>query len=376
MNAERLHAIAISLNQEISKGNVVGKLQELINALQQVVNQPHPSHHQNLANQLNGIYAVLTDTSSDAFSPAWRQILSEIGGEELFGTTMKEAIKNVFERNQITSAVALQELQQLQKKLQAFKTALDQCIAAFREFKIGDEKLAPGECEVGILIPRKAIDDQLLDFADELKELGFILNTFAEVATGKKDKLSIRTISSSDLLVYLNAVAPYAACPAVAIERTVALYKKLLEIRKLHQEIRKQGVPDDQTAGIENYANQLMGDGIDKVSLEIVEQFYKGKDKARKNELTNSVRISLNKLANRIDQGFNLEVRVEPIPKDVSGRAENATIQKAITLIQSATTNMQFLKLEGKPILRLPEGKEKRKKKEVHSNKVDSGDGK
>jgi hypothetical protein len=208
MNAERLHAIAISLNQEISKGNVVGKLQELVNALQQVVNQPHPSHHQNLANQLKGIYAVLTDTSSDAFSPAWRQILSEIGGEELFGTTMKEAIKNVFERNQITSAVALQELQQLQKKLQAFKTALDQCIAAFREFKIGDEKLAPGECEVGILIPRKAIDDQLLDFADELKELGFILNTFAEVATGKKDKLSIRTISSSDLLVYLNAVAP------------------------------------------------------------------------------------------------------------------------------------------------------------------------
>ncbi len=376
MNAERLHAIAISLNQEILKGNVVGKLQELINALQQVVNQPHPSHHQNLANQLNGIYAVLTDTSSDAFSPAWRQILSEIGGEELFGTTMKEAIKNVFERNQITSAVALQELQQLQKKLQAFKTALDQCIAAFREFKIGDEKLAPGDCEVGILIPRKAIDDQLLDFADELKELGFILNTFAEVATGKKDKLSIRTISSSDLLVYLNAVAPYAACLAFAIERTVALYKKLLEIRKLHQEIRKQGVPDDQTAGIENYANQLMGDGIDKVSLEIVEQFYKGKDKARKNELTNSVRISLNKLANRIDQGFNLEVRVEPMPKDVSGRAENATLQKAITLIQSATTNMQFLKLEGKPILSLPEGKEKRKKKEVHSNKVDSGDDK
>jgi hypothetical protein len=135
-------------------------------------------------------------------------------------------------------------------------------------------------------------------------------------------------------------------------------------------------VPDDETAGIENYANQLMGDGIDKVSLEIVEQFYKGKDKARKNELTNSVRISLNKLANRIDQGFNLEVRVEPMPKDVSGRAENATLQKAITLIQLATTNMQFLKLEGKPILSLPEGKEKRKKKEVHSDKVDSGDGK
>ncbi len=69
-------------------------------------------------------------------------------------------------------------------------------------------------------------------------------------------------------------------------------------------------------------------------------------------------------------------MRVEPIAKDLAEREENATLQKAITLIQSATTNMQFLKLEGRPMLRLPEGKEKHKKKERHSNKADAGDDK
>ena len=157
---------------------------------------------------------------------------------------------------------------------------------------------------------------------------------------------------------------PNAACLAVAIERVVALYKQLLEIRKLRLEIKKQGVPDDQTTGIENYANQLMETGIEKIAVEVVNEHHKKDDKGRKNELTNAVRISLRKVANRIDHGFNLEVRVEPIVKEKDEGKENPEIQRAIAAIQSATANMQFMKLEGQPILRLPEGKEKPKKNE------------
>ncbi|MFA5344291.1 MAG: hypothetical protein WC381_10045 [Kiritimatiellia bacterium] len=363
MNAERLHAIAVSLNQEMIKGNTVGRMQELINALQQVVNQPHPQHQQTLSQSLKAMYASVTNTHSDGFSPTWREILREIGGEELFGDPLKASIEAVFARNQITPAVALEELQELHKSLQAFKNALDQITSALRHLHIGDEKLSPGECEIGVLIPRDAVKNHLLEFADELKELGFILNTFSEVATGKKDELAIRTISSSDLLVYLQAAAPYAACLAVSIERVVALYKQLLEIRKLREGIRKQGVPEDQTTGIETYANNLMETGIDKIAVEVVSEYHKKDDKGRKNELTNAVRISLNKIANRIDRGFNLEVRVEPLAKK-NDQEEDKRLQTAIAAIQAATANMQFVKLNGQPILRLPEAVEKPKKKE------------
>lgn len=359
MNAERLHAIMISLHQEITKSNTVGKMQELIGALQSVVNQPHPSHQQALSNALKAIYAATTDSASDAYSPAWRQILSELGGGELFGRSLKSEIENIFKRNQITPAVALEELQQLHKKLQAFKTALDQGISSLRHFKIGDEKLVAGQCEIGILIPRTAVENSLVGFSEELKELSFVLQVFSEVATGKRDELSIKTISSSDLLVYLNAAAPYAACVAIAIERVVALYKQLLEIKKLHKEILSQGVPATQVAGIEDHANQLMAIGIEKVAADIIEQFYKDRDKGRKNELMNGVRISLNKIANRIDKGFNLEVRFEPIAKNETPTQEDVELEKAIEIIRSATANMQFMKIEGQPILRLPEGKQK-----------------
>jgi hypothetical protein len=338
----------------MTKTNTVVKLQELINALTQVINQPHPSHQQDLSLNLMAMYNALNNTSSDEFSPAWRQTVQEIGGEVFFGKTLKAKIEAIFSRNQITPVLALTELQQLYKELQLFNTVLGQCSTSLKHFNIGDEKLSPGECEIGILIPRAAIQNKLIDFANELVELGSILNTFAEVATGSKDDLAIRTISSTDLLVHLQASAPFATFVAVCIERIVTLYKNLIEIRKLNQEIRKQGVPDQNMSGIENYANEIMGKGIDKIAVEMVNEYYTKEDKGRKNELTKSVRISLNKLANRIDNGFNIEVRVAPVTKS-DEKESNQILLKAIETIQAATSNMQFLKLEGNPILRLPE---------------------
>jgi hypothetical protein len=338
-------------------------MQNMVGALQAVVNQSNAATQQNLASSLGALYAAVSDTDSDKFSPTWRQILREIGGDCFFGKALKEHIETVLAKNQITPAVALRELLQTLEKLQRFEGALNSAASAFQQFGIGDEKLRPGECEVGVLIPRQAVKNQLLDFSEELKELGFILNTFSEVATGKPDQLEIRTLSSSDLLVYLQASAPYAACLAVAIERIVALYKQLLEIRKLHQEIRKQGVPEKETTGIEKYANELMQKGIQNASEEIVNEYYQQAEKGRKNELTIAVRLAMSKIANRIDHGFNLEVRVEPLAKDDT-ESQNEQLQKAVAAIQSATANMQFLKLEGEPLLKLPENTDRPKKKE------------
>jgi len=95
---------------------------------------------------------------------------------------------------------------------------------------------------------------------------------------------------------------------------------------------------------------------IEKFSVTIVADHYRGKDAGRKHELTNAVRISLNRIANRIDRGFNFEVRIEPLAggKEVD-KAKAEAVEKAVETIQSASLNMQYMKLEGPPILTLPE---------------------
>jgi len=61
------------------------------------------------------------------------------------------------------------------------------------------------------------------------------------------------------------------------------------------------------------------------------------------------VKISLNKIANRTDRGFNFEVRIEP-PKPLPQDAKEATeVKQAVQTIQVASANMQYIKLEGPP---------------------------
>ena len=68
-----------------------------------------------------------------------------------------------------------------------------------------------------------------------------------------------------------------------------------------------------------------------------------------------TLRHSLRKMANRIDKGFNSEVRIEP-PKETEKSAEEDDASKqAIKTILDATIHMQDMNLEGQPILSLPE---------------------
>ncbi len=363
MNAERLHAIALALSHEMTSRDMVSRMQKMTATLRAVVQQSNAGTQQAFATARGAMFDALTDAPSDGFSPAWRQILNEIGGEDLFGKGLKERIETGLANNQITPAIALQEFEQLLVKLQAFDAALDEVKEAFEYFEIGSEELEPGECEIGILIPRLFVKNQLPELVEELKREEFILNTFSEVGTGKIDRLQIKTLSSSGLMIFLQANPTFAAALAIAIERIVALYKQLLEIRKLRVDLEKQELPEDVLKGVETHADKLMKAGIEKAAVEIVAECYTGKDEGRKHELVSSVRISMNMLANRIDHGVNFEVRVAPPAADESG-ASDEKVRKAVAAIQAATPNMQFLRLEGPPLLRLPEKLEKEQRHE------------
>lgn len=201
----------------------------------------------------------------------------------------------------------------------------------------------------------RAVHDKLEEFRKELEEIEFILNTFSEVATGRKDDLRIRAVSSSGLMLFLVASPAFAAIIAKAVNFIIETYKKILEIKKLQLEIERLQMPDEISEKTKEHANSLMEAEIEKFTVEIVNEYHAGKDGGRKNELTNAVKISLNKIANRIDRGFNFEVRMEPpkpLPQDTK---EADKINQAMKTIQAAFANMQCMKLEGPPILALPE---------------------
>ena len=365
MNAERLHAVCLALQNEINQINIQNKLQQIVKSLQQIVNQPQqPQPQQQLSNVLTQFYEELSDSQSDGFSPAWRQSLEEIGGENLLGTALSERIKEIIERNQITPSAAHQELQQIQQEFERFKSGIDNTVTGLKSLNIGYEQLSPGECEVGVVIPRKAVNNQLDEFGKELQELNFILGTFSELSSGTRENYEIKSISSSDLGIYLAAIPPVAACIAHAAEKIIDLYKKLIEIRKHKAELKILGLKEKELKGITDHSNKIMKEGIESLTVEVVNNYYVGNDDNRKNELSNAVKISLNKIANRIDQGFNIEVRAEPEeePTEENGETDQQKKDRAFILkVIEASETLRFLNLEGERILSLPEKAETKK---------------
>ncbi len=365
MNAERLYAVAQSVQEELNTANSLGKLQTVVNTLQAMLNQPNQSYQHNLANQLLEVYKALTDAPSDSFSPSWKQILREIGGEDVLGNNLKLTIEGVFARNQITYALALTDVKNLFQKLQEFKTGIDQAVQAFKNLRVGKEDLKPGECEIGILIPRAAIENKFSDFHKELKEFDFILSTFSEIVSGKKEDFKIHTLSSSELLIHLGTLPRTAACIALAIERLIEGYKKLLEIKKLRRELQTQGVPAENTKELDAYVNSMMEKSIDELGSEIMKMYHKNPDKERRNELSTALKICLNKIANRIDRGYNIEVRAA-LPETPTKAKEESDdsdgVRESMEKIQKATKTMQFINQEDRSILTLPEEEKKKSK--------------
>lgn len=364
MNAERLHAVILDIKKDMEATGLPGLLQTLATNLQNQLQQPQQANvAAKLGNTLNSLQGKLRESKVNEFTPAWRQTVDDLGVADLLGSALADQLRGIFERNQITESVALGEVSALKDRVEKLKTWVDSLASGFGGLKVGLDELAPGECEVGVLIPRTFVSNQLREFSKELEEINKLMLPFVEIGTGSRPGVDIRFVSSSDLSVFLDVASPVCACFAVAVERAVALYKNILEIRRLRAEIRDAGVPESDLKDVDKHANKLIGNGTRKIAKEIIAEFYGSQDAGRQSELETEVRNSINKIVNRIDRGINIEIHVGPdVPEEKGepegdvGSSASEKERKALAKAREVSIRMQFLEVKGEAILSLPEG--------------------
>lgn len=356
MNTTKLHIIAKSLEQELQRCGTVSVLQQAISALEQLTRQPQqPNFQQQLSNSLTQLYEKLEESPVEEYSPAWHEAIDELGISGEFGMTLKKTIESIIERNQITYQVALEELKKIHQEIQQTESNLDGLVQGLEYFGVGEDELENDECEVGVIVPRKYVDNNLKEFGKELVEIEKMLIVFSELATGTREPLQVRTISSSELSVFLDYIPEIGACIAIAVERIVSLYKQMLEIKKLKAELVKQEVPDEKLSGIDDYAESIVSPKIEEIAIELLEKYGSHIEENRKNEVSTELRHSLSKLANRIDRGFNIELRVSPIEESTAEDQEPTEQEVAVTQILESAKQIEFSYSSGEPVLFLSE---------------------
>ncbi len=363
MNVERLHRILIDLNDDIKTSNVITHLTQVQTHLQNQINQPNqPAHQTNLVSSLEKLYESLSSSKYNRYSPSWKEIISEISGEASLGIELKNEIEQILVSNAITPAKALNDIQVMLSDFQQFQSGIKNTLTGLGKLGFEEETLEPGECELGYTIPRLYVENKLSGLKNELAELNFILNNISEIVTGEKQEHEVKTISSSDYLLYIVIGLQVANVLSKGVERILTMYKTILEIRQLRNELKQKGVPDTETAGVESHVNTLMESEIKKIAEEAVEEHYNG-NAGRKHELENGMVIALNKLANRIDRGFKVEIRIEPLPEPAEEEQLTPEEQQRLDLVQSiseSANNIEYIDNLGESILGLPEEDDKK----------------
>lgn len=356
MNVERLHLIVLTIRQELIEN--YNQLSQVVSHLQNQVKQSQqPNHQEALSKTLDEWLPRLDSAESNSLSPAWQQSLEELKLSGLLGEALASRVREIFGRNTITPSVALEELKAIQAEANGRKQGVDHLVGGMRALEIGKDELDPGRVEVGVQIPRAAVDSSLEGLEAELHEVRGIVRCFQELVTGRVEPIVVRGLASSDFAVLLEQAPIVGAAIALAIERLLKGYDTLLSIRLRRRELRESGVPQESLKGIDDHAETIMTECVEEVIRELLAG---GKaEGTRVNELVIHLRHSLNKIANRIDRGFSFEVRAGAQPEGDDGEQADEETTRAIGRVVEIGGRIRFPEVAGPPILELPEGRER-----------------
>ena len=214
----------------------------------------------------------LNKSRTNDFSDAWRLALEELGLWDLTGNRLLERIEEIFRRHEITPSTAAEEIAAINAEVQAANAAVQRLASALDELGIGAEELAPGEFEVGFLIPREAVDNELEQLGEEFEKLDAILVPFMELTGEGRPDLQVRSISSSDFMVFLLAAPGLALTMAKVVESLLASYEKIRGIREKATSLEEDGVPEEITQELRRHANERMSIDIENLTNELVGQ--------------------------------------------------------------------------------------------------------
>ena len=360
MNVERFHAIVNALQGEVEEISSMGVLDGLVAALRGIQDPNQPDAQQQASTARVNVIAALREARSNEFSPGWRQALEELGVADLVGNALADRLEAILSRNEITPSAAADEIAKIQERYQDFYSGLQQASAGLEFFEVGAEELEPGEFEIGFLIPREAVDEDLAELGREFVRLKKIIAPISELAGEGRPDLQVRSISSSGFEVFIHSAPMTALLFAKALDLLLGSYQKYVDIRLKRRELAETDeVPDEYLKGLSDYASGMMEAKIGEIVEKAIAE-AKLDNADRLNELRTELRLQFNALAERIDRGYNAEVRAGELPEppdeedeEVPGVDLDDETREAAEFVLAKQKELQFMNVSGTPILHL-----------------------
>jgi hypothetical protein len=324
-------------------------------------NPGNPEIAKGFKTQIEALRTVLSLSPLNKPYPTLAALLDAIDARPYVGDQLFQDIENVIAKNGMTPQLAAASLRELLGKVAAFYQEVAAVDASFSRLNVEHTDLEPGEGEIGISIPKPEGKRLLSKLAATAKAWDKALRPFVELADPDHEAVEVKTISSSDWQFYLSCGATVLLAVSGGVTQLNLLLQKVVETKKLIQELRGKGVSDASTAPLVAEADNMLSTGTRELAEQIVKK-HQPADEGRANELTNELAFSLNFMANQLAQNVTIEVRYLPpkapeaVPEEDADDKDVDHIAHLSEIAAQIERNMDMSRLdaEAQAILNLP----------------------
>ena len=360
MKAEVVQEIVGDIRAEFDQLQVLPRLDKLISALDNQSSSPTPENQVAVKDSKEELIEEFRKSKFIRYPLYLQLTLDEMALDGYLPDGYADQIEAAFEGDELTPATVLVKVREIREKAERTSRHTDEFLEAAGFFEIeSDQPTTDEQYEFSVAIPREAVENELDNFGRELVKIDKILGVFSEISTGSRADYKIKSISSSDLTIVLCAPPAAAFLIVSTLERLTVIYERILNILKLHKDLKQAKVPDAMVRDMEKFIAKTLKQEIQAAAKQLEGKLLQKIEASRRNELRTELKNALDQLAARFDRGYVFDVR-GPDPVANASEGEDATEVKPNTpawirkMVAEKRELLRYFKVDDKPILGLP----------------------
>jgi len=346
MEVSKLHNLTYDINRYEGDNSFVKELNLLYSSFNQLRSNPNNQVRTTYNNARKEVIEKLRLSAINNITPSYKKILEDIGGNKYVGDEFANAIESALKIEDFNIANASQNLKKLIDDRNKFFNTIRSLNLNLGELGVSFHFWGYEKYELGILVPKNITNHHRVpDVTKHLNKWNKILKDINEITGQGADDINISFQDVGTLHYFFDCPEITVTVIVTCIERVSALYKKILEIRKLRAELKKYDFPKSDQSNIEKHESSI----IEKEINEITEGIFKNQAKkkfegGRRNELKNALRLHLKWIAKQIDNGEVVEVNPPELSKPKKKEDESeAQHKKEIEKIEKKQKQIDLL---------------------------------
>lgn len=326
MELSRFHSAIEQIAKDYKKNGTEADLNALIANLASLASNPgNPQVSHAFKDQLNSFRTKLEESPLNDADGELLETIENLDLTAHVGSSLFDRIKSVLDENQLTPNLASAGIEKLRLETTrrlGVVTAID---TAFSELQVDNWKLEDGATEMLISIPIDQETKTLEDLAKEAKDWHLICNAISETFDSDRNRVTIRSVASGSVLLYLAAVPAFIFGVAKCLKGVNQILAEVIKMKGLYGQLVASKVPADVLTAFETHRSGKAKTDLEQLASTLVDEHYKGNDVGRKNELKNSLSISLQRLSQKLAVGATVSLRLAPPKKPEIQEGESAT---------------------------------------------------